>query len=233
MKTVRGVLFDRDGVLTKFDLAGATQFFAPLLPISIFALAARWQAAGEQHGFPRSAMEEQAFFDRFWSQTADEFHLDVTQRASLAQLDYTRFVVCYPEAPPVLEQLRRQNLRLGVLSNFSLASLDRSLISAGLAHYFDAVLAAPVIGFAKPHPQAYRMALDALQVTADECLYFDDEEENVEGARAVGMSAFLLDRHADADDWQHGIITSLQAVPQLTLGRRGATGVDCRQTAPN
>lgn len=219
MKPVRGVLFDRDGVLTKFDLAGATQFFAPLLPISIFALAARWQVAGEQHGFPRSPVEEQAFFDRFWSQTADEFHLDAAQRAALAQLDYTRFVVSYPEAPLVLEQLRRQNLRLGVLSNFSLASLDRSLVSAGLAPYFDAIVAAPVIGFAKPDPQAYRIALDALQITADECLYIDDEEECVEGARAVGMNAFLLDRRADAHDWQRGIITSLEAVPQLALGR--------------
>ena len=215
MKPVRAVLFDRDGVLTRFDLAGASQFFAPLLPISIFALAARWQAAGEQQGFPRSAAEEGAFFDRFWAEAADEFHLDAAQRAALAELDYTRYVVSYPEVPSVLEQLRGQGLRLGVLSNFSLASLDRSLVGAGLAHYFDAICAAPVIGFAKPHPQAYQIALDALHVGADECLYFDDEEECIIGAQAVGMRAFLVDRRADADDLLRGVVANLQAVPQL------------------
>jgi putative hydrolase of the HAD superfamily len=212
---VTAVLFDRDGVLTNFDIAAATQYFQPLLPISVYALAARWQQAGEQQGFPRNLVEENNFFHFFWEQIAAEFDLDAAQRATLAGLDYTRFVVPYPEVQPVLAQLRRQNLRLGVLSNFSLASLDHSLVSAGLAHYFDAICAAPVIGYAKPAPQAYQIALDTLQVSAEQCLYFDDEEECVAGARALGMRAWLVDRRAGADDWQRGLVASLQAAPPL------------------
>lgn len=215
MATIRAVLFDRDGVLTNFDLAGASAFFAPLLPISVFALAARWQEAGAQQGFPRNLAEERAFFDRFWAQAADEFQLNADQRAALANLDYTRFVVRYPEVQPVLAELRRRGLRLGVLSNFTLASLDQSLVGAGLADYFDVICAAPVIGVAKPAPRAYQIALDALQVTADECLYFDDEAECVAGAHALGMHAFLVDRRAQADDWQAGVVMGLRAAPEL------------------
>lgn len=209
------VLFDRDGVLTNFDIDAATQFFQPLLPISVYALAERWQQAGEQHGFPRNLAEEKYFFNNFWEQIATEFNLETAQRTILAELDYTRFVVSYPEAPVVLEQLRKQNLRLGVLSNFSLASLDHSLVSAGLAQYFDIICAAPVIGYAKPTPQAYQIALDAMQVSADQCLFFDDEEECVAGARALGMHAYLVDRSAKADDWQRRLVASLHAAPQL------------------
>lgn len=215
MTTIRAVLFDRDGVLTSFDLAGAGAFFAPLLPISVFALAARWQEAGAQQGFPRNLAEERVFFDRFWAQAADEFSLNAEQRAALGGLDYTRFVLSYPEVPPVLAELRRRGLRLGVLSNFTLASLDQSLVGAGLADYFDVICAAPVIGVAKPAARAYRIALDALQVTADECLYFDDEEECVAGARALGMRAFLVDRRAQADDPQAGVVTDLRAALNL------------------
>jgi len=215
MATIRAVLFDRDGVLTNFDLAGASAFFAPLLPISVFALAARWQEAGAQQGFPRNLAEERAFFDRFWAQAADEFQLNADQRAALANLDYTRFVVRYPEVQPVLAELRRRGLRLGVLSNFTLASLDQSLVGAGLADYFDVICAAPVIGVAKPAPRAYQIALNALQVTADECLYFDDEAECVAGAHALGMHAFLVDRRAQADDWQAGVVMGLRAAPEL------------------
>lgn len=214
---ISAVLFDRDGVLTSFDIAAATQFFQPLLPISLYALAARWQQAGEQHGFPRNLAEESSFFSAFWAQLAAEFNLDGAQQAALAGLDYTRFVVPYPEVQPVLAQLRRQKLRLGVLSNFSLASLDHSLVSAGLAHYFDAICAAPVIGYAKPAPQAYQIALDTLQVSAEECLYFDDEEECIAGAEALGMRAWLVDRRAGVDDWQCKLVAGLQAVPQLAL----------------
>jgi HAD superfamily hydrolase (TIGR01509 family) len=212
---IRAVLFDRDGVLTNFDLEAATEFFRPLLPISVFAVAARWQAAGEQAGFPRSLAEEKAFFTSFWSQLAAEFALDEAQQAALTGLDYTRFVVSYPEVPAMLAALRRQNLRLGVLSNFSLASLDHSLMSAHLAHYFDAVCAAPVIGWSKPAAQAYQIALDALQIKANECLYFDDEEDCVAGARHLGLPAFLVDRCALADNWQHRMVASLQSVPRL------------------
>lgn len=207
-----GVLFDRDGVLTKFDIAGATQFFDGLLPISVFALAARWEAAGSQMGFPRSMAEEREFFRCFWSQIADEFDLDGAQRALLADLDYTRFVVSYVETPTVLAWLRGHNMRLGVLSNFSLASLDQSLASAGLAHYFDAICAATVIGYAKPAPQAYQVALNVLRVPAGGCLYIDDEEECVEGARRLGLTALHLDRRAAADDWDRQVITSLRSL---------------------
>lgn len=217
MTPISAVLFDRDGVLTSFDIAGASAFFGPLLPISIFALAARWQEAGAQQGFPRNLAEERSFFDRFWAQAADEFKLNADQRAALAGLDYTCFVVRYPEVQPVLAALREQSLRLGVLSNFTLASLDQSLVRVGLADYFDVICAAPVIGVAKPAPRAYQIALDALQVAADECLYFDDEQECVAGARALGMRAFQVDRRAEADDWPAGIVTSLRSVPELAL----------------
>lgn len=215
---IAAMLFDRDGVLTYFDIAAAAQFFQDLLPISVYALAQRWQCAVEQNGAPRNFSEEQAFFSRFWAAIGDEFDLDAGQRGILASVDYARYVVSYPEVPATLRSLQGSNLRLGVLSNFTLASLEHSLAAAGLAGYFKAVCAAPAIGFAKPAARAYEIALATLQVDAGQCLYFDDEEECVAGAQRVGMRAYLVDRRVMSADWSRRIVPDLRSVLKIVSG---------------
>jgi putative hydrolase of the HAD superfamily len=211
----RAVLFDRDGVLTYFDTGAAAEYFRPLLPISIFALASRWQAAGAAKGPPRNLAEERGFLQSFWNGLADEFHLNAEQRAKLVNLDYSQFIVPFPEVQATLAALRARSIRLGVLSNFSLASLDHSLVSIGLGEYFDVVCAAPVIGFSKPQREAYRIAIDALRVAPEECLFFDDETDCVIGAQRMGLNAYLVDRRAPETDLRRRIVTDLAIVPAL------------------
>jgi putative hydrolase of the HAD superfamily len=212
---ITAVLFDRDGVLTYFDTGAAAEYFRPLLPISIFALAGRWQAAGAAYGTPRNLAEERTFFDRFWNALADEFHLDDIRRAQLVNINYPRFIVPFPEVRATLAALRSSKLRLGVLSNFSLASLDHSLVSIGLGEFFDVVCAAPVIGVSKPDVRAYRIAVEALQAPPEQCLFFDDEVECVEGARRAGLNAFLVDRSAQVTDTRLRVVKDLTVVPAL------------------
>ena len=216
-KTVQAVLFDRDGVLTYFDLDEAIAFFRPLLPISLLEIAARWQAFGDLNGFPRNLAEEKLFFANFWEQLADEFRLTQGQRTVLGRLDYTRFIVPYPEVRSVLNELNTSSLRLGVLSNFSLASLEQSLVTTGLANFFYIICAAPVIGAAKPSPRAYEIALAGLRVEPEQCLFFDDETECVEGARKLGLRAYLVDRQAPMHDLARLVVADLRAVPELAM----------------
>ena len=217
LNSVDAVLFDRDGVLTFFDTEAATTFFRPILPLSLFELAGRWQAYGEASGFPRNLAEERIFFAGFWRLISEEFSLPPEQAAVLAQLDYTRFIVPYPEVCDVLGRLHAVGIRLGVLSNFSLASIEQSLITTGLAHFFTVICAAPVIGVAKPLPRAYEIAVQGLQVEPQRCLYFDDELECVAGARQLGLRAYLVDRQAHGDDFARAVVSSLRPVLKLAL----------------
>jgi HAD superfamily hydrolase (TIGR01509 family) len=216
---VQAILFDRDGVLTYFDVDAAVAFFQPLFPISVFELAARWQTFGAATGFPRSLAEEKDFFTKFWKQLSDEFKLEPVQLAALENLDYTRFVVPYPEVRSVLNYLHAQNIRLGVLSNFSLASLEQSLVTTNLAAYFDTICAATVIGASKPSAQAYEIAVQALQVEPKQCLFFDDELGCVEGARKLGMRSYLVDRQAATHDLQNAVVVNLSLVPLLVVSQ--------------
>ena len=44
-------------------------------------------------------------------------------------------------------------------------------------------------GVAKPDPTAFQMALEALGLAPEETLYLDDDPENVEVARRLGLRA--------------------------------------------
>ncbi len=215
MSKIKAVIFDRDGVLTDYDMVAAASFFGELLPISLEEMWVRWEALGNVIGYPTSLDEEGAYFDRYWDSLADEFSLSAAEREKLHAYDYINDIVAYPDARPALEWARNNGLKVGVLSNFALASLEPSLDATGLSPLVDAACAATVIGAAKPDEDAYRIAAHALDVATEECVFFDDEAPCVEGALQVGMQAFLVDRWGDGQDIASGIISDLSAVRQI------------------
>jgi putative hydrolase of the HAD superfamily len=104
----------------------------------------------------------------------------------------------YDDALPVLEWLRDHGLLIGLLSNSS-RDLDEFVAHHGLL--VDAVLTSHVHGKTKPHEAIFRALLERLGVSAgDSAMVGDTVEDDVEGARAVGMRAVLLDREGRYPD---------------------------------
>lgn len=58
----------------------------------------------------------------------------------------------------------------------------------GFGDIFDAMVISAEVGLIKPDPRIYHLALSRLGVRPDESLFVDDVLENVEAARAVGMT---------------------------------------------
>jgi putative hydrolase of the HAD superfamily len=98
----------------------------------------------------------------------------------------------YDDALPVLEALRGHGLKIGLLSNSS-RDLDEFVAHHGLRA--DAVLTSHVHGKTKPHRTIFRAMLERLAVAPGEAVMVGDTiEDDIEGARAVGMRAVLVDR---------------------------------------
>jgi putative hydrolase of the HAD superfamily len=98
----------------------------------------------------------------------------------------------YEDALPVLGEVRARGLRIGLLSN-SARDLGAFVAHHGLT--VDAVLTSGVHGKTKPHETIFRRMLELLEVAApDAVMVGDTVEDDVEGARAVGMRAVLVDR---------------------------------------
>jgi HAD superfamily hydrolase (TIGR01549 family) len=98
----------------------------------------------------------------------------------------------YEDVLPVLEELRGHGLKIGLVSN-----TGRDLAEF-LAHHtlpVDAALGSRTHGWTKPHPSIFLAVLERLGVEPDEAaMVGDSPEDDVEGARAVGIRAFLIDR---------------------------------------
>jgi HAD superfamily hydrolase (TIGR01662 family) len=107
----------------------------------------------------------------------------------------------YDDVPPMLEQLRRHGLAIGLVTNGQ-RDLDEFVSHHALE--VDAAVGSKSHGRIKPHPSIFVAALRALAVRPEEAAMVGDSfEDDIEGARALGMRAILLDRnrlHPDADD---------------------------------
>ncbi len=57
---------------------------------------------------------------------------------------------------------------------------------------FDLVLESSVVGLRKPDPRFYQKALEALDVSADQCVYLDDLGINLKPARQMGMTTIKV-----------------------------------------
>ena len=107
----------------------------------------------------------------------------------------------YEDALPVLEELRAAGLRIGLVSN-GIRDLTEFV-----AHHLlevDAIVDSRRHGRVKPHPTIFQAALDLLGVAPVEAAMVGDSlDEDVEGARALGMRALLVDRenrHPEVED---------------------------------
>ncbi|HEV3363416.1 MAG TPA: HAD-IA family hydrolase [Acidimicrobiia bacterium] len=99
-----------------------------------------------------------------------------------------------PEAEALVADARAVGLAVGVLTNETELLQGRAWIErVDVLRAVDALVDASVTGIMKPDPAAYRLALDALGLSAHRVLFVDDQPKNVAGARAVGIAAVRFD----------------------------------------
>jgi putative hydrolase of the HAD superfamily len=122
----------------------------------------------------------------------------------------------FEDAIPVLDELRAARLKIGLVSN-GIRDLTQFV-----AHHkldVDAIVDSRSHGRVKPHPTIFQAALELLGAEPAEAVMVGDSvEEDVEGARALGMRAILIDRedrHADFEER----LTDLYGLP-AALGLR-------------
>ena len=208
---IRAVIFDRDGVLSDFDMRAVSEFILPLVPLSLTALGERWIVWTAQAGPLGSATAEESYWRAFWDWLAAELELDAATKAALYRFQYLDYIRAYPDSRPALAAAKAHGLQVAVFSNFTLVS--RSLDRLGLTDLVDLAVSAGTIGAWKPDPIAFHYVTSALGVAPQECLLFDDEPPNVAAARQLGMAAYLVDRSASLGD--PGTVADLSGLADL------------------
>jgi putative hydrolase of the HAD superfamily len=118
------------------------------------------------------------------------FALEIAARVRAAYLDPTRWVV-FPDTEPSLTALAGRGWRHTILSNH-VPELSQLIEALGLGHHFDNVITSASLGYEKPHPSAFKAAIEKVPSNGQIIMIGDSFLADYKGARAVGLDAVLV-----------------------------------------
>jgi len=129
-----------------------------------------------------------------------------------------RQFLLYDDTLAALELVRSRGARAVILSNH-VPELPSIVGALRLGDLVDAVITSALIGYEKPHPEAFRQALGHTPPERA-CMIGDNPVADVAGAEGIGMRTILV-RHPDAD-----YPDVLSAVSQVLDHRESAQAPD-------
>jgi HAD superfamily hydrolase (TIGR01509 family) len=94
-----------------------------------------------------------------------------------------------PGVADYLKEAKRLGLKLAIASSSTHSWVDTHARRLGVFDYFDRVICADDVGpgRTKPNPDLFLLALDRLQVRANEAIVFEDSPNGVQAARSAGI----------------------------------------------
>jgi FMN hydrolase / 5-amino-6-(5-phospho-D-ribitylamino)uracil phosphatase len=211
MSTLRGVLFDVDFTLCRPGPELSAERYARVAARHGIDLdPASYDDAREAAALNLKRHPELLHDDTIWHRFTEEIFVGMGGPEEIASECATEIeqgwevsenFELFEDVLPVLEELRRAELRLGLVSN-GIRDLNEFV-----AHHkldVDAIVGSRAHGYVKPHPTIFQAALEELGLAAaDAVMVGDSLEEDVEGAQALGMRAILMDRqerHPDVEE---------------------------------
>ena len=204
---IQVVFFDIDGTLV--DHAGASRAgalglfnrYRDRLTDSEERLLQRWDDLTELH-FDRYLRGETSYAGQRRARVRDLFDI-APGKVSDAEADeiyavyreiYEGCWSLFPDAVVALDALSRYPL--GVITNGGSVHQRQKLAGVGALDRFAAVVASEDLGFAKPAPQIFEAACEAMGASPSACLHVGDRlDADAIGACDAGLRGVWLDRH--------------------------------------
>lgn len=147
-------------------------------------------------------------------------------KAAEIRLNLTRHALTpRPDAIATLDQLKRDGLKIGLLSNCSI-EIPILWPETEFADLIESPIFSSRERLKKPDRRIYQIACERLDVAPEECLYVaDGENHELKAAADFGMNPVLIlpklheprgDMRQEAREWQGLTISALAEVLQLT-----------------
>ncbi len=105
-----------------------------------------------------------------------------------------------PGMERLVEDLSKTDAKLYLLSNISTGfaeSYHEVPWIKELFSHFDGLVFSGVIELVKPNKDIFEYILKTFDLKAEECLFIDDNSENISGAESVGIKGYLFDGNAE------------------------------------
>lgn len=182
MSDIRGIIFDFGGVFSSQHEA-----------LSGFGAAARRFGRGEQELYDLLYSGDEWRSARTGAMTAEQYWRRMMALLDAGHDDVDAFLAELFEG----EQIDQHVVRIAeaLARRYPLALLSNALDDLGpllerryrLRHLFQSLVISAEVGVAKPERRAFELALEGLGLPAEQTLFIDDKQRNVDAALALGI----------------------------------------------
>ena len=210
MKNIKAIIFDAYGTL--FDVNSAAEKCKDKIGDKWENFANYWRTTQLEYTWLRSLMKRHK---DFWQVTEDSldksmkaFKIDSSMRNEL--LDLYKKLSTFPEVKEVLQNLKKKDYKLAILSNGTPTLLNELVTSNNLDNIFDDILSIEEVGIYKPDSKVYDMPITKYKIQKEEVAFLSANTWDVSGGGNYGYNSIWVNRN-------NNIFDNLDYQPKLEI----------------
>ena len=199
MKT-KAVVFDAYGTL--FDVNSAAEKCKDKIGAKWEIFANFWRTTQLEYTWLRSLMKRHK---NFWDITEDSldksmkvFNINKNMKSELLSL--YKILSPYPEVKGVLEDLKKKNFKLAILSNGTPDLLNELVENNKLNNLFDDLFSIEEVRIYKPDPSVYELPVKKYKIKSDEITFLSANTWDVSGGGNFGYNSIWVNRNNSVFD---------------------------------
>ena len=97
-----------------------------------------------------------------------------------------------PGMRELLMELKSKNYEIFGLTNWSMETFPEAREHFGILQMIDRYVVSGAEGLVKPDPRLFQVLLDRYGLKAEDCIFVDDNPDNVAAAKDIGMQGILF-----------------------------------------
>ena len=196
----KAIVFDAYGTL--FDVNSAAEKCKDKIGIKWESFANFWRTTQLEYTWLRSLMKRHK---DFWKVTEDSldksmrvFNIDKSMRNDLLKL--YRVLSTYPEVKSVLENLKKKEFKLSILSNGTPTLLNELVTNNNLDNLFDDLFSIEEVKVYKPDSRVYQIPIKKYNVKPNEIIFLSANTWDVSGGGNFGYNSIWVNRNQSQFD---------------------------------
>ena len=199
MKT-KAVVFDAYGTL--FDVNSAAEKCKEKIGANWETFANFWRTTQLEYTWLRSLMKRHK---NFWEVTEDSLDktmkvFNINKNLKEELLSLYKILSPYPEVREVLDDLKKKNYKLAILSNGNPTLLNELVASNKLNDLFDDLFSIEEVKVYKPDSRVYEIPIKKYNVKANEITFLSANTWDVSGGGNFGYNSIWVNRNKSVFD---------------------------------
>ena len=200
MKNLKAIIFDAYGTL--FDVNSAAKKCKDRIGDKWENFSNYWRTTQLEYTWLRSLMNKHK---DFWQITEDsldksmkKFKIDHSMRVELLEL--YKILSPYPETKTTLEQLKKRNYKIAILSNGTPSLLNYLVEKNDMKNFFDDIFSIEEVGIFKPSSKVYDIPIKKYKINKVEIAFLSSNTWDISGGGNFGYNCLWVNRNNDVFD---------------------------------